>query len=260
MSRSRYCPLSSLSYLRLTTLHTYPADLFLSRFEWSIVRGVMGVEIGRPRRFSPAFLVAERMKLQAYRTTKRLCSAPSSSMLCENTKGCPSSLVQVGDVVSVCDMKTCTIAKGLVLSTIEPQPVRQQRSSRGKHGNHYQHNTSSSSHSYQQHHHHHQWETRKAFLVQLDRQELGIEVYDDIDIAIIHNSTKSCHNIRTTVGEEEEEEENVGMICEDITDEDVTNLLVFSRQLGMVEHARERYHSLVEKLVLSRPTIHPVNT
>jgi hypothetical protein len=36
----------------------------MTRYEWSVVRGVMGVEIGRPRRFSRAFLQSERIKLR----------------------------------------------------------------------------------------------------------------------------------------------------------------------------------------------------
>ena len=79
-------------------------------------------------------------------------------------------------------------------------------------------------------------------MVQLDRQELGIEVYDDIDIAI--HSTMKLTSLSAAGDEredDEEGEEDVAMICDDVTEEDVTNLLVFSRQLGMLDHARERY-------------------
>lgn len=47
----------------------------LTRTEWSIVRGIMGFQIGRPRRFSPIFLRGERQKLYSYRNgTRRFLS------------------------------------------------------------------------------------------------------------------------------------------------------------------------------------------
>jgi len=121
----------------------------MTRYEWSIVRGIMGVEIGRPRRFSRAFLQSERMKLKDYRVAKRQRQSTS---------------VCVGDTVTVCDIKTKMIARGLIISTVEGM-------TRNKKENQQNPN----------------YEYKESYLVQLERPELGIEIYDDLDIALISN-------------------------------------------------------------------------
>ena len=122
----------------------------LTRYEWSVVKGVMGVEIGRPRRFSVAFLESERIKLKDYRQAKRKAS----------------SSISIGDTVTVCDVKTKTIARGLVISTVEAPNKNKLKDDKGKDSN---------------------YEHKESYLVQLERPELGIEIYDDVDIAVISN-------------------------------------------------------------------------
>lgn len=121
----------------------------MTRYEWSVVKGVMGIEIGRPRRFSAAFLQSERIKLKEYRNARR------------QNKG--SLSISIGDTVTVCDMKTKTIARGLVISTVEAVGRKKLKTDE-KYMN---------------------TEQKESYLVQLERPELGIEIYDDVDIAVI---------------------------------------------------------------------------
>ena len=121
----------------------------MTRYEWSVVKSVMGVEIGRPRRFSAAFLESERIKLKDYRRERRHNKAASS--------------ISIGDTVTVCDMKTKTIARGLVISTVEAMGRKKVKSDEKDSD----------------------YEFKDSYLVQLERPELGIEIYDDVDIAVI---------------------------------------------------------------------------
>jgi DIRP len=121
----------------------------MTRYEWSVVKSVMGVEIGRPRRFSAAFLESERIKLKDYRRERRHNKAASS--------------ISIGDTVTVCDMKTKTIARGLVISTVEAMGRKKVKGDESDSD----------------------YEFKDSYLVQLERPELGIEIYDDVDIAVI---------------------------------------------------------------------------
>lgn len=142
----------------------------LSRFEWSIVRGVMGVEIGRPRRFSRSFLEGERLKLRAYRMSKRFQTkaqpTPTSSSS-SSASSSSTSTIRVGDSVTVCDMNTSSFSRGLVLSTVEPLSPRPRyfASPRMSLVDRY-------------------FEVKEGFLVQMERPELGVSVYDDVDISV----------------------------------------------------------------------------
>jgi hypothetical protein len=170
----------------------------MTRYDWSLVKGVMGVEIGRPRRFSAAFLRSERKKLKEYRIARRQSMSTSS--------------ISVGDTVTVCDMKTKTIARGLIISTVETISKNKLKEKEKNEPN---------------------FEIKDSYLVQLERPELGIEIYDDLDIAIIvpspnynqshnshsnpnHNSHPNSHSNPTNndkmvvEGEEEREGEKEG--------------------------------------------------
>jgi hypothetical protein len=52
----------------------------LARSEWSVLRTVMGSKIGRPRRFSPAFVDSERANLKEYRNTVRAIQADPANV------------------------------------------------------------------------------------------------------------------------------------------------------------------------------------
>lgn len=132
----------------------------MTRYEWSVVKGVMGVEIGRPRRFSAAFLESERIKLKDYRTSRRQNKTSSS--------------IAIGDTVTVCDMKTKTIARGLVISTVEAM-TRKKLKIDEKNPN---------------------FEQKESYLVQLERPELGIEIYDDVDIAVIEVASSTRQDVQ----------------------------------------------------------------
>jgi hypothetical protein len=135
----------------------------MTRYEWSVVKGVMGVEIGRPRRFSAAFLESERIKLKDYRTSRRQNKTSSS--------------IAIGDTVTVCDMKTKTIARGLVISTVEAMTRKKLRIDE-KNPN---------------------FEQKESYLVQLERPELGIEIYDDVDIAVIEAASSTRQDVQQSM-------------------------------------------------------------
>jgi hypothetical protein len=116
----------------------------LSRKEWSTVRSIICSKLGHPRRFSQAFLRSERQKLYESRKVYR-----------RNQENPP---VSVGDVVTVRDPSTSLLFKGLVISTADNGP-----DFIGIAGPSSQ---------------------PSSFIVQLDRPELGIEVYDDVDIYV----------------------------------------------------------------------------
>lgn len=149
--------ISCLGMLGLDHLHS------MTRYEWSVVKSVMGVEIGRPRRFSAAFLESERIKLKDYRRERRHNKAASS--------------ISIGDTVTVCDIKTKTIARGLVISTVEAMGRKKVRGDEKDSD----------------------YEFKDSYLVQLERPELGIEIYDDVDIAVIQAGIVVRQDIPQTV-------------------------------------------------------------
>jgi hypothetical protein len=117
----------------------FPLNLFaqhtsLTRSQWSYLRCVIGSKIGRPRRFSPAFLSSEREKLQRYRQSARSIQFGYNStlLLHEFPYQVPSALsptcsttlttlqvydpVDVGDCVTVYHIPTASLQRGQVLS------------------------------------------------------------------------------------------------------------------------------------------------
>lgn len=90
----------------------------ITKEEWSAVRAFMGSSIGRPRRFSAAFLRGEIDKLEQYRSqVRRIQRDPSNSL--SFTQEFPYQVyhpARVGDGVSAFHAPTCSLQRGLVLS------------------------------------------------------------------------------------------------------------------------------------------------
>lgn len=158
----------------------------LSRLEWSFVRGIMGVEIGRPRRFSYEFLKSEREKLRMYRTyRRRRLSVPP---------------VGVGDTVTVVDIKSLTFAHGLVISTLETIPDRIGNTKKRKLNDMIDEEDT---------------EVFASYLVQMERPEMGVAVYADVDIGhqfnldlVMNRQMGSISSIGTSVDVEVEVNDN----------------------------------------------------
>lgn len=88
----------------------------LTRTEWSILRGVMGSKIGRPRRFSRAFLSGESVKLNDYRRKSRRIQ---SDVEVPDPRDFPYQVfapIGVGDIVTAYSSYTKLIHRGQVLT------------------------------------------------------------------------------------------------------------------------------------------------
>jgi hypothetical protein len=86
----------------------------MSKSEWSVVRGVMGTEIGRPRRLSRAFLEGERAKLFEYRASVRQYQRSSPATL----EFVVPQMINVGQRVLVVEPRSKTCKTGVVLSIV----------------------------------------------------------------------------------------------------------------------------------------------
>jgi hypothetical protein len=92
----------------------------LTKEEWAAVRIYMGAAIGRPRRFSAAFLKGEQAKLDTYRAqVRRMQYMYSQDDPPPPENDFPFQVyfpVRVGDYVTVSHSPTCSLQRGLVLS------------------------------------------------------------------------------------------------------------------------------------------------
>lgn len=103
-----------LACLHLIGLNT---GIAYSRSEWNIIKGIMGLQIGRPRRFSPKFLLGERSKLEEYRARVRIVQNHKEPVDTYNDFSYEVSLpLAVGDCVSTFHFPSKSIQRGLILS------------------------------------------------------------------------------------------------------------------------------------------------
>jgi hypothetical protein len=134
----------------------------LPKKAWGAVRRKIGREIGKPRRFSPAFLVSERDKLRAFREEIRNAQR---NRLTYPVDGFPYRIprsVTVGNKVIVCNLHTGFVGQGSVLSVVSAR------------------NASEST----------------RYLVQFQQAELETSIFCDLDVQLVDNDSESvpCMN------------------------------------------------------------------
>ena len=126
--------MSCVGILKLSKLfdnNENSSPIRLNRYHWNAIRLLISEEIGRPRRFSKAFLRTERNKLNAYRQVVRKVQYGSILAQISHGKYTDTSLsevkdfpykiaspYQVGDCVAVYNKQTQQIQKGQILMTM----------------------------------------------------------------------------------------------------------------------------------------------